>query len=143
MPFLKWFFYHRKRVATIINFLSFISVDIKGLSFNFGRKIFTDFEMEELESWSISFFDILFNEIEKICGRLTFKFCHSIVSEDFSAKIEWEPIDINPNEWQKVEECCYLSSLINSHFKKGIFVLLLYWGMKIFVHHCTVYPKVV
>ena len=33
--------YHRKRVATIINFLSFISTDIKGFPFNFGRKIFT------------------------------------------------------------------------------------------------------
>ena len=42
--------YHRKRVATIINFLSFISIDIKGFSFNFGRKIFTAFEMTELES---------------------------------------------------------------------------------------------
>ena len=40
---------HRKRVATIINFLSFIIIDIKGFPFNFGRKIFTAFEMTELE----------------------------------------------------------------------------------------------
>ena len=42
--------YHRKRVATIINFLSFISVDTKRFPFNFGKKIFTAFEMTELES---------------------------------------------------------------------------------------------
>ena len=42
--------YDRKRVATIINFLSFIGLDIKGFLFNFGRKIFTGFEMTELES---------------------------------------------------------------------------------------------
>ena len=35
--------YHRRRVATIFNFLSFISIDIKGVSFTFGRKIFTGF----------------------------------------------------------------------------------------------------
>ena len=48
--------YHRRRVATILNFLSFISIDIKGLSFNFGRKIFTGFEMTELESYTSTFF---------------------------------------------------------------------------------------
>ena len=42
--------YHRRRVATILNFLSFISIDIKGLSINFGRKIFAGFDMAELES---------------------------------------------------------------------------------------------
>ena len=65
--------YHRKRVATIINFLSFISIDIKGFPFNFGRKIFTGFEMTELESWSISFFDILCSKIVEKCGSVTFK----------------------------------------------------------------------
>ena len=49
--------YRRRRVATILNFWSFISIDIKRVSFNFGRKIFTGFEMAELES--IYFFDIL------------------------------------------------------------------------------------
>ena len=128
----------RRRVATILNFLSFINIDIKGLSFNFGRKIFTDFEMAELESWSISFFDILFNETEGNRGSVTFKFYHFKGSEDFSDKIEWEPHDTNTNEWQKVEDCCYRSSLINSHFKKGIYVLSFYWGMNTFVHHCRV-----
>ena len=42
--------YHRKRVATIINFLSFISVDIKVFTLNFGKKIFTGFGMSDLES---------------------------------------------------------------------------------------------
>ena len=42
--------YHRRRIATILNYLSFISIDIKGFSFNFGRKISTGFEMAELES---------------------------------------------------------------------------------------------
>ena len=43
-------FHYGKRAATIINFLSFISIDIKGFPFNFGGKIFTGFEMTELES---------------------------------------------------------------------------------------------
>ena len=42
--------YQKRRVATIINFLSFIIIDIKGFPFNFGGKIFTGFEMTELES---------------------------------------------------------------------------------------------
>ena len=115
----------RRRIATILNFLSFINIDIKGFSFNFGRKIFPGFEMVELESWSIFFFDILCYEIEEKCWRVTFKFCHFKASEDFSAKIEWESLDINTNVWQKVEDCCYPSSMINSHFKKGIYVLSL------------------
>ena len=36
--------------------MSFISIDIKGFSFNFGRKIFTGFEMAELESYTSTFF---------------------------------------------------------------------------------------
>ena len=42
--------YHRKKVAAIINFLSFISIDIEEFPFNFGRKIFNGSEMTELES---------------------------------------------------------------------------------------------
>ena len=93
--------YHRKRVATIINFLSFISIDIKGFPFNFGRKIFTGFEMTELQSWSISFFDILCSKIVEKSGSVTFKIWHFKASEDFSTKIKWEPLDINTNEWQE------------------------------------------
>ena len=48
--------YHRKRVATIINFFSFISIDIKGFLFNFGRKIFTGIEMTDLERYTSRFF---------------------------------------------------------------------------------------
>ena len=48
--------YHRKWVETIIKFLSFISIDIKGFPFNFGRKIFTGFEMTDLESYTSTFF---------------------------------------------------------------------------------------
>ena len=64
--------YHRKRVATIFNFLSFISIDIKGFPFNFGRKIFTGFEMSDLESYTSTFF----------------KFLHCKASEGFFAKIK-------------------------------------------------------
>ena len=46
----------RRRVATILNFLSFIDFDIKGFSFNFGRKTFTGFEMAELENYTSTFF---------------------------------------------------------------------------------------
>ena len=48
--------YHRRRIGTILNYLSFISIDMKGFSFNFGRKIFTGFEMAELESYTSTFF---------------------------------------------------------------------------------------
>ena len=48
--------YHRNRGATIINFLSFISIDIKGFSFNFGQKLLTGFEMAELERYTSTFF---------------------------------------------------------------------------------------
>ena len=133
--------YHIRRVATILNFLSFISIDIKGLSFNLGRKIFNGFEMAELEIWSISFFDILCNEIEEKCGSVTLKFCHFKASEDFLAKIEWKPLDINTNEWQKVDDCCYLSSLLKSNFKKDFYVLSLYWGMNTFVDHCKYFEN--
>ena len=51
--------HHRKRVATIFNSLSFISIDIKGFPFNFVRKIFTDFEMADLESYTSIFFHYL------------------------------------------------------------------------------------
>ena len=90
--------YHRKKVATIINFLSFISIDIKGFSFNFGRKIFNGFEMTELQSLSISFFEILCSKIVEKCGSVTFKFCHFKARGDFSTKIKVEPLDINANE---------------------------------------------
>ena len=48
--------YQRRKVAIILNFLSFISIDIKGFSFNFGRKIFTGFKMADLESYTSIFF---------------------------------------------------------------------------------------
>ena len=66
----------------------------------------------------------------------TFKFCHFKASEKFFAKIDREPLHNNTNEWHKVEDCCYPSSMINGHFKKGIYVQSLYWGMNTFVHHC-------
>ena len=66
----------------------------------------------------------------------TFKFWHFKASEYFPTKIKLEPPDINAYEWPKVDECCYPPSIINSHFKHGIYVLSLYWGMNTFVHHC-------
>ena len=128
--------YHRKRVGTIINFLSFISIDIKGFPFNFGRKIFTGFEMTELESWSISFFDSLCSKIVEKYGSVTFKIWHFKASEYFSTKIKWKPLDINTNEWLEVDDCRYPFSVINSHFKKGIYVLSLYWGINTFAYQC-------
>ena len=129
---------HKRRVETTLNFLSFISIIMKGFSFNFGIKIFTGFEMAELESWSISFFDILCSKIAEKCGSVTFKFCHFKGSEDFSTKIKWEPLDINTNEWQEVDDCCYPFSVINSHFKMGIYVLSLYWGINTLAYHCII-----
>ena len=58
--------YQRRRVATILNFLSFIDIDIKKFSFNFGRKIFTDFEMPYLISliiWLKNWFVSEYGEI--------------------------------------------------------------------------------
>ena len=48
--------YQWKRVATIINFLSFISIDIKGFPSNIIWKIFNGFEMTDLESYTYTFF---------------------------------------------------------------------------------------
>ena len=42
--------YCRRQVATLINFRSPISIDVKEFSFSFGRKIFTGFEIPELEN---------------------------------------------------------------------------------------------
>ena len=73
--------------------------------------------MTELESWGISFFYILCSKIVEKCVSVTFKICHFKASEDFSTKIKWEPLDINTNEWQEVDDCCYPFSVINNHFK--------------------------
>ena len=43
--------YDRRRLAASINFLSRISIDAQGFSLNFGRKIFTGFEMLDLENY--------------------------------------------------------------------------------------------
>ena len=64
-----------------------------------------------------------------------------ISSEDFSTKIKWEFLHINTNGWPKVDECCYPSSIINSYFKQGNYVLSLYWGINTIVHHCTYIQK--
>ena len=90
--------YHRKRVAKIINFLSFISIDIKRFPFNFGRKIFNGFEMTDLDISSISFIDILCSKIVEKCRNVTFKICPFKAIEDFSNNIGWEPLDINTDE---------------------------------------------
>ena len=134
--------YHRKRVATIINFSSFISIDIKGFTFSVGRKIFTGLEMIELQSWSISFFDILCSKIVEKCGSVTFKIWHFKASEYLFTKIKWAPLDINTNEWQEVDDCCYPFSVINSHFKKGIYVLSLYWSINTPAYQCRCTVKV-
>ena len=73
--------YYRRRVETILNFLSFISIDIKGFSF----KIFA---MAELESYTFTFFLYFITQNVKKRDASTFKFCHFKPSEDFFAKIE-------------------------------------------------------
>ena len=126
----------RKWEATDFNFLSFIYIDFKGFSFKFDQKIFAGLEMLELESWSISFFVLLCSKILEKCWSVTFMIWHFKASEDFLTKFEWEPLDININEWQKVEVCFFLFSIILSHFKNGIYVLSLYWGMNTYAYHC-------
>jgi len=111
--------YYRKRVAIITNFLSLIIIDIKGFQFNFGRKIFTGFEMTDLESYTSTFLHYFTTLNVKKRDTSTFKFCHFKSSEDFSTKIKWEFLGINTNEWQEVDDCCCPFSVINSHFKTG------------------------
>ena len=65
--------YHRKRIATIINFLSFISIDIKGFTFDFGRKIITGFEMTDLENYTSIFFHNFTTQNVKKRDTPTFK----------------------------------------------------------------------
>ena len=48
--------YDRRSVATPINFWSLISIDVKGFLSNVGRKVFTGFEMLDLESYTSKFF---------------------------------------------------------------------------------------
>ena len=124
----------RKRVVTNFNFLSFIYIDVKGFSFKFGQTIFTGLEMLQLESWSISFFVLLCSEILEKCRSVTFMIWHFEASEYFLTKFEWEALDININEWQKVEVCCFPFSIISSHFKNGIYVLSLYWRMNTYAY---------
>ena len=51
--------------------------------------------------------------------------------------MKWEPLDINTNRWQEDDDFCYPFSVINSHSKKGIYVLSLYWGIDTFVYQCA------
>ena len=62
----------RKRVATIFNFLSSISIDIKWLSFNLGRKIFTALKWQNLEVTLPYFSSIsLYKMSEKVLLQLS------------------------------------------------------------------------
>ena len=123
-------------MATILKFLSFIGIDIKWFSFNFGGKIFTGFKMEELESWSISLFLLLCSKM----GEFDFQdLAFQSQRRFFFTKIEWGPRNMNISEWQKVDECCYTSFIIFSHSIRAILLLSLYWGMNTTDHQCTYY----
>ena len=131
----------RKWEATDFNFLSFIYIDVKAFSFKFGQKIFTGLKMLELESWSISFFVLLCCKILEKCRYVTFMIWHFKTSEDFLTKFEWDTLDIDINEWLKVEVCCFPLSTILSHFKYGIYVLSLYWRMNTYAYHCNLFES--
>ena len=90
--------YRSKRVATIINFLTLFFIDIKRFSFNLSKKIFTGFEISNLESYTSTFFHYFVTRNVKKRDTSTFKFCHFKASKDFSSKIKWEPLDTNTNE---------------------------------------------
>ena len=128
----------RKRVATDFNFLSFIYIDVKGFSFKFCQKVFTGLEMLELGSWSIYFFALLCSKILEKCRSVILMVWHFEASEYFVTTFQWEPLDINMNELQKVEVCCFPFSIIWSHFKNGIYVLFLYWCMNKYAYHCNI-----
>ena len=42
----------KRRLVMPINFWSFMFIDVKGLPLQFGRKMFTGFEIADLESWT-------------------------------------------------------------------------------------------
>ena len=89
-------------------------------------------------TWKLKhpFFVILCSEILEKCRSVTLMVWHFEACEDFLTKFEWEPLDININEWQKVEVCCFLFSIISGHFKNGIYVLSLYWCVNTYAYHC-------
>ena len=104
--------YHRKRVATIINCLSFISIDMKGFPLNFGRKIFTGFEMTELESYTSTFFHYLLHKMSK---KEMFQISSSAISKP--VKIFLPKLNKNP-----------LTSILMGDQKFiGVVTLLLSW----------------
>ena len=127
----------RKWKETDFSFLSFIYIDMMGFSFKFDLKILTGLEMLELESWSISFFALLCSNILGKFRSVTSMVWHFEASEYFFTKFIWESLDININEWQNVEVCCFPFSIISSHFKYGIYVLSLYWCMNTHEYQCT------
>ena len=127
----------RKWEATYFNFLSFIHIDIKGFWFNFGQKIFTGLEMLELKIWSI-FFILLCSGILDKCRSVTFMIWHFEASKYFWTKFEWEPRDININEWQmlKTVGTLFLSFQVTS---KMAFIYCLFTRVWIHMHISSVH----
>ena len=137
MPFFKWLEMIENGKQQTSNFLPFICIVVKGSWFKYGQKIFAGLEMLETESWSISILFLLCSQIFKKCRSVNFMIWNFEASEYFFTKFEWEQLDININEWQKIEVCCYPFSIIFSCFKNGIYVLSLYWCMNTYAYQCT------
>ena len=78
----------------LTNFWSFNFRDARGLSLQFGSKIFTGFEIAEFESLSSSFFVLLCSKKEENCRGSTFKFYNFKASEFFATKSKWQALDI-------------------------------------------------
>ena len=136
MPILKWLFIKEKgeqQSSTSCHSLVLIS---RGSHLILVEKSSLALKWQILKVTLTHFSTILLHKCQKK-NTSTFKFCYFKASEDFSTKIKWKPLDINANKWQEVDDCCYPFSVMNSHFKKGIYVLSLYWGINTPAYQCT------
>ena len=76
------------------NFWSFNFTYVKDLPLHFGSKIFTGFEIADLESLSCSFLLLLCSKKDKVWKGPTFKICNFKPSKGFSTKLKWQAFDI-------------------------------------------------
>ena len=79
------------------DFFSFNFIDVKGLPFQFGIKIFSRFEIADLANGS-SYFLLLYSKKEDFWKGPTFKICNCKHTEGYPTKLKWQALDIYETE---------------------------------------------
>jgi len=90
---------HRRRLVMPTNFLSFVSIVVKGSWAKVGIDISTGLEMTGLQSWIIDFFLFFCSEIKENFQLSIFKTCHSKASGDITTNFASGTLDINQSWW--------------------------------------------